>query len=119
MLKLGAKWWISAFNAQGSRGTIVAVQVGGVIIYVATVEALRKKERQGDSQETIKNFYGFLSFTPTWMLMYFFAGFFLNLTLCMTKLGVVTLSFPDFVFPGLIYFIYIFIYLINSFYFKN
>jgi hypothetical protein len=28
--------------------------------------------------------------------MYFLAGFFLNLTLCMTKLRVLVLSFPDF-----------------------
>jgi hypothetical protein len=28
--------------------------------------------------------------------MYFFAGFFLNLTLCMTKLRVLVLSFADF-----------------------
>jgi hypothetical protein len=33
------KCWISAFNAQGSRGFIVAVQVGAVKIYVAGVEA--------------------------------------------------------------------------------
>jgi hypothetical protein len=62
MLKLGTKCWISAFNAQGSRGIIVAVQVGAVKIYVAAVKALRKKERQGE--------------TPGWMLMYFFAVFF-------------------------------------------
>ncbi len=61
MLKLGTKCWISAFNAQGSRGIIVAVQVGGVKIYVAAVKALRKKERQGE--------------TPGWMLMYFFCSF--------------------------------------------
>jgi hypothetical protein len=42
---------ISAFNAQGSRGTIVAVQIGAVKIYVAAVEALRKKERHGERQE--------------------------------------------------------------------
>jgi hypothetical protein len=41
------KCWISAFNAQASRGTIVAVQVGAV-------EALRKKERQGETQKTIR-----------------------------------------------------------------
>jgi hypothetical protein len=28
--------------------------------------------------------------------MYFFAGFFFNLTLCMTELGVLVLSFPGF-----------------------
>ncbi len=44
MLKLGTKCWISAFNAQGSRGIIVAVQVGAVKMYVAEVEALRKNE---------------------------------------------------------------------------
>jgi hypothetical protein len=55
MLKLSAKCcWISAFNAQGSRGIIVAVQVGAVKIYVAEVKALMKKERQGETQETIK-----------------------------------------------------------------
>jgi hypothetical protein len=53
MLKLGTKCWISAFNAQSSRGIIVAVQVGAVKIYVAAVEALREKERQGETQETI------------------------------------------------------------------
>jgi hypothetical protein len=92
------KWWNSAFNAQVSGGIIVAVQVGAVKIYVAAVEALRKKERQGETQETIKNdcFMSFKTPRPSWVLMYFFAGFFLNLTLCMTKLEVLTLSFPDF-----------------------
>jgi hypothetical protein len=45
MLKLSTtKCCISAFNAQGSRGIIVAVQVGAVKIYVATVEALKEKK---------------------------------------------------------------------------
>jgi predicted oxidoreductase (fatty acid repression mutant protein) len=35
----------SAFNAQGSRLIIVALQVGAVKIYAATMEALKKKER--------------------------------------------------------------------------
>jgi hypothetical protein len=34
-------------NAQGSRGIILAVQVGAVKIYVAEVEALRKKRKIG------------------------------------------------------------------------
>jgi hypothetical protein len=34
-------------NAQGSRLIIVVVQVGAVKIYVAAVEALKKKERGG------------------------------------------------------------------------
>jgi hypothetical protein len=41
-------WWKSAFNAQGSRLIIVALQVGAVI------EELRKKERQGETQFTTK-----------------------------------------------------------------
>jgi hypothetical protein len=39
------------------------VQVGALKIHVTAVEALRKKERQDDTQETIK-IDGFLSFTP-------------------------------------------------------
>jgi hypothetical protein len=35
----------SAFNAQGSRVIIVVACRGAVKIYVATVEALRQKER--------------------------------------------------------------------------
>jgi hypothetical protein len=45
------KCWISAFHAQGSRGIIGAVQVGVVKTYVAAAEALKKKERQGETQE--------------------------------------------------------------------
>ncbi len=48
------KCWKSAFNAQGSRWIIVALQVGAVKIYAATVEALKKKERQGETQFTTK-----------------------------------------------------------------
>jgi electron transfer flavoprotein alpha/beta subunit len=51
----------SAFNAQGSRLIIVVVQLGAVKIYVAAVEALRKKERQDETQFTTK-IDGFLSF---------------------------------------------------------
>ncbi len=94
MLKLTTKCWIPAFSAHGSRGIIVAVQVGAVKIYVAAaVEALRKKRKTGVKLRKID---GFLSFNPSWMLMYLFAGFFFNLTLCMTKLRVLVLSFPDF-----------------------
>jgi hypothetical protein len=45
-------------------------------IYVGAVEALRKKERQYETQFTTK-IDGFLSFIPPpSMLMYFFAGLF-------------------------------------------
>jgi hypothetical protein len=64
LLNLSLKFWNSAFNAQGSRRIILAVQVGAVRIYVAAVEALRKKERQGEA------------FTPRLMLMYLFEGYF-------------------------------------------
>jgi hypothetical protein len=43
MPKLSTKCRISAFNAQGSRGIIVAVRIGAVKICVAKVEPLRKK----------------------------------------------------------------------------
>jgi hypothetical protein len=52
MQKLSAKCWILAFNAQGSRGIILVVQVRAMKNYVAVVEALRKKERQGETQGT-------------------------------------------------------------------
>jgi hypothetical protein len=59
MLKFNA-----AFNAQGSRLIIVVVQLGAVKIYVAAVEeALRRKERQDETQFTTK-VDGFLSFIP-------------------------------------------------------
>jgi len=41
----------------------------------SAVEALKKKDRQNETQFTTK-VDGFLSFTPPWMVMYFFAGFF-------------------------------------------
>jgi len=49
------KCWKSAFNAQGSRLIIIALQVGAEKIYAATVEAPKKKERQGETQFTTKN----------------------------------------------------------------
>jgi hypothetical protein len=53
---------MSAPNAQGLRGIIVTVQVGAVKIYVESVEALRTKERQDETEKTMK-IDGFLSFT--------------------------------------------------------
>jgi hypothetical protein len=47
---LSVKFWYSAFNAQGSRVFILAVQVGAVKIYVAAVETLRKSERGDETQ---------------------------------------------------------------------
>jgi hypothetical protein len=48
-----------------SRGIIVAVQVGAVKIvkiYLAAEEALRKKERQGETQEPSKLMFFFFEF---------------------------------------------------------
>jgi hypothetical protein len=45
------------------RLVIVVVQLGAVKIYVTAVEALRKKERQ-DETEFTTNIDGFLSFIP-------------------------------------------------------
>jgi hypothetical protein len=59
------KCWNSASNAQGWGLIIVVVHVRGVKIYVAAVEALRKKERQDETQFTAK-IDGFLSFNPPW-----------------------------------------------------
>ncbi len=49
LLNLGMKSWNSAFNAQGSR-VITAVK----IFVAAAAEALRKKERQDETQFTAK-----------------------------------------------------------------
>jgi hypothetical protein len=46
-----------------------------VKIYVVAAEALRKKERQDETEFTTK-IDGFLSFIPAQMLMYFFASLF-------------------------------------------
>ncbi len=53
-LHLNMKCWNSAFNAQSSRVSIVIVQVGAMKIYVAAVNALKKKEIQDETQFTTK-----------------------------------------------------------------
>jgi hypothetical protein len=55
LLNLGMKCWNLAFNAQGLRVVIVHVQVGAVEIYVAAMEALKKKgSKQDETQFTTK-----------------------------------------------------------------
>ncbi len=54
LLNLSMKCRNSAFNAPGLRVIIVPVHVGALKKYVAVVEALRKKERQDETQFTIK-----------------------------------------------------------------
>jgi hypothetical protein len=63
-----------------------------VKINVAAVEALMKKERQGETQETG----WFPEFHPLLNANVLFCRFIFNLTLCMTKLRVLVVSFPDF-----------------------
>jgi hypothetical protein len=77
------KCWKSAFNAQGSRLIIVALQGGAVKIYAAPVEALNKKERQGKIQFATK------TQVPPPLNVNFI--YFLNLTLFMIKLRVIVL----------------------------
>ncbi len=113
MLKLSAKCWISAFNAHrnyssctGSRSDNLSSSSG---------DAQEKKKDRVKLRKTINLLMVSWVSPPPWMLVYFFAGFFLNLTLCMTKLGVLTLCFPDFAFPGLIWFDFIWFYFFFKF----
>ncbi len=57
LLNLSMKRWNSAFNAQGSRVIIVAVQVGAVKIYVAAVEALTREQTGDETQFNTKNWW--------------------------------------------------------------
>jgi hypothetical protein len=57
-------------------------------MYVAAGEALKKKERQDETQFTTK-IDGFLSFTPPLNANVLFCRFVLNLTLCMQGSGAV------------------------------
>jgi hypothetical protein len=75
MLQLSMKRWNSAFNARGPRLIVVVIQLGEVKIYVAEVEALRKKDGQDETQ-FITKIDGILSFIPHWMLMYCLQCFF-------------------------------------------
>jgi hypothetical protein len=50
LLDISMKCWNWAFHAQDSRVIIVVVQIGAVKIYVATMEALKKNERQDETQ---------------------------------------------------------------------
>jgi hypothetical protein len=54
LLNLSMKCWNSVFNAQGSKVIIIVVQVGAVKIYVAAVEALKKRERHDEIEFTTK-----------------------------------------------------------------
>jgi hypothetical protein len=63
--------------------------------HVTTVEVLREKERQGETQFNTKT-YRFLSFIPPLYANVLFLQVFFNLTLCMTALRVMVLRFSYF-----------------------
>jgi hypothetical protein len=62
LLNVNTKRWNSTFNAQGTKLIIIVIGVGVVKIYVTSVEALREKERQDETQFSTK-IDGFLSFS--------------------------------------------------------
>ncbi len=64
-------------------------------IHVTTVEVLREKERQGETQFNTKT-YSFLSFIPPLYANVLFLQVFFNLTLCMTTLRVMVVCFSYF-----------------------
>ncbi len=84
---------------QGWRVIIVVAHVGAVKIYVATMEALRKKERRGGQNRTklslaLKKNGAFPSFTPPLKAKVpFLQGFFFNLTRFWTKFRVLVPCF--------------------------
>jgi len=69
------KCWNSTFNAQGWKGVIVCTFISSENICSNNGGILGKKKTGWNSQN--HQIDGFLSFTPHWMLMYFFASFFL------------------------------------------
>ncbi len=77
LLNLCMKCWNLAFDAQGLRLIIVIVQLGAVKIYVASSSGgPQEKGKTGWNSVYHQNWW-FCEFHPPWMLMYFFAGFFL------------------------------------------
>ncbi len=77
------KCWKSAFNAQGSRLIIVALQIAAVKIYAATVEALvaylKKKERLRSAHPWILSFFNFFESHPIYDQTQGFSVVFLTL----------------------------------------
>ncbi len=76
-----------------------------VKIYVAAVEAVKKKERHDETQFTTK-IVGILSFTPPLNANVLFSRFFFNLTFCMTELRVLVLRLSYFTDNFIISFMY-------------
>ncbi len=82
MLKLSTKCCISASNAQGSRGIIVAVQVGASENLCSSSQWRRAQE----NRKTVK-LRKPINFPLNANVLFFLQVFFIiNLTLCMTKI---------------------------------
>jgi hypothetical protein len=95
------KYWNSAFNAQGSRGIKIAVDVGVVKIYVAAMEALRKKRKRGWNSSLPQKLMVFWDSPPPPPLSssnvnVHVCRFFWKFILCTTQLRVLVLCFPYF-----------------------
>ncbi len=69
LLNFNMKWWNLTFNEQGSRVTIVVVQVGAVKIYVIAVKALKKKERKEDDTQFTTKIGGKTSLGPNYFIL--------------------------------------------------
>jgi hypothetical protein len=72
LLNLSMTCWNSEFNAQGLRVIIVVVQIRALKVYVAAVEALRKKERQDETRELV--WVTVISFCKIFIPSYVFDG---------------------------------------------
>jgi hypothetical protein len=92
LLNLGMKSWNSAFNLQGSRVIIAAVQVGAVKIYATSLD--------GGAQEKGKTRWNSIYFPPSLPpplnANVLICRVFENPTQFMTKLRVLVRSFPCF-----------------------
>ncbi len=94
------KCWNSAFNAQRLVTNYSCCTVRSSENICGSSEWRRSGKRKDRMKLSLprNKVDGFLSFIPRWMLMYLnadvlfvFAGFFLNLTVCMTKLRLLVL----------------------------
>jgi hypothetical protein len=76
------------------KEVIIIVHVQAMKIYVVTMEAFREKERLGETQKT--TIMMVFKFHPPLNVNVFFCKFFFNLTLFITKLKLLLLSFLNF-----------------------
>jgi hypothetical protein len=87
------KCWNSAFNAQGSRGILLATGRSSENI-CSTSEGTQEKRKREWNSGNHQNV--FPEFHPVFLSNVLYGRVFLNVTLFMTKLRVRVVSFPDF-----------------------